>query len=357
LITATKPYFPDKSKFQKYIDGIWESEWLTNNGPLVRQLETDLLNYLEVPNLSFLNNGTVAIQIAMKALEVKGDVITTPFSYVATTSTIVWEQCNPIFVDIENQSYCINPELIESKITDKTTAILATHVYGNPCDVEAIDAIAKKHNLKVIYDAAHAFGVKYKNKSVLLYGDASTLSFHATKLFHTGEGGAVVSPHKDIADVMEYQRRFGHDGPYAFQGVGINAKSSELHAAMGLCVLQDIDIIMKKRKEQWLYYQKQLETSHLSLLKLRAHAEFNYAYFPIRFKDESILLEVNKKLEAANIFTRRYFYPSLNKLNYVNYQVMPVSEASSKTVLCLPLYHDLKQKEQDLIIDLVTKVN
>lgn len=357
MITATKPYFPSKEKFQSYIDEIWESGWLTNNGPMVQNLEKNLAQFLEIPNLSFLNNGTIAIQIAMKALEVKGDVITTPFSYVATTSTIVWEQCNPVFVDIENESYCVDPDLIEAKITDKTTAILATHVYGNPCDVEAIDAIAKKHNLKVIYDAAHTFGVKYKDKSVLLYGDASTLSFHATKLFHTAEGGAVVSPHEKVAEVMEYQRRFGHDGPYNFTGVGINAKSSELHAAMGLCVLEDIDVIMKKRKAQWLYYFEQLQSSELALLKIRAHADFNYAYFPVRFKDEASLLKVNAKLEAANVFTRRYFYPSLNTLNYVNYQSMPVSEECSKTVLCLPLYHDLLKKEQDLIIDIITHAN
>lgn len=332
---------------------MWQTGWLTNNSIYMQSLEKRLREYLDVPSLSVLSNGTIALQIAIKAMELKGEIITTPFSYVATTSSIVWESCVPVFADIEPDTYSISPDSILSMITPDTVAIMATHVYGNPCDVERIGEIAAEHGLKVIYDAAHAFGVKYNGRSVLNYGDVSTLSFHATKLFHTIEGGAVISPDPAVAEIMEYQRRFGHNGPYEFHGVGINAKISEPHAAMGHCVLDDMEAIMAKRKEQWLHYLHMLHQLPLKFLRVREKTEFNYAYFPVRFPDEGQLLKVLAAMENKEIFPRRYFFPSLNTLSYVSHSPCPESEDASRTVLCLPLYHDLTVKEQDLICSII----
>ena len=248
MIPVTKPFLPPIEEYQKYTEGIWQRNWLTNNGPLVNELELKLKDYLQVPHLLFLNNGTIAIQIAIKALQLKGDIITTPFSYVATTSSIVWEGCQPVFVDIDKHTFNIDASKIEAAITPNTSAILATHVYGNPCDIDAIAAIAKKHNLKVIYDAAHCFGTKYKGKSVFAYGDVCTTSFHATKLFHTVEGGAVFCNDADLLRKMAQLRNFGHDGPEHFNEVGINGKNSEFHAAMGLANLKYIQQIWIQEK-------------------------------------------------------------------------------------------------------------
>jgi dTDP-4-amino-4,6-dideoxygalactose transaminase len=353
MILATKPYFPPKEKYLSYIEEVYRTGWLTNNGVFAVDLEKKLKNYLKVDYLSVLTNGTVAIQMAIKTLSLKGEIITTPFSYVATTSSIVWENCEPIFVDIKPSDFTIDPNKIEAAITSKTTAILATHVFGYPCEVEKIEQIAKKHNLKIIYDAAHAFGVKVNGISVLNYGDISTLSFHATKLFHTVEGGAVIATKKEVADVLEYQRRFGHDGPYKFHGLGINAKLSEIHAAMGHCVLDDIDSILAKRKSQWLYYFEQLQNLNVHLLQVENQVKYNYAYFPIVFQSEDILLKILQALELKNIFPRRYFYPSLNTINYVKYQSMPISESIASKVMCLPLFHDLEVETQNIIINTI----
>jgi dTDP-4-amino-4,6-dideoxygalactose transaminase len=238
MIPVTKPFSPPIAEYTKLLEGVWERHWFTNNGPLVNELELQLKTYLNLPHLLFLNNGTIALQIAIKALELKGDIITTPFSYVATTSSIVWEGCNPVFVDIDPQTLNIDPTKIEAAIKPNTTAILATHVYGNPCDIDAIQKIADKYKLKVIYDAAHCFGTLYKGKSVFAYGDISTTSFHSTKLFHTVEGGAVFTMNPDLLKKLSYLRNFGHEGPEHFAEVGINGKNSEFHAAMGLCNLK-----------------------------------------------------------------------------------------------------------------------
>jgi dTDP-4-amino-4,6-dideoxygalactose transaminase len=238
MIPVTKPFLPPIDEYKEYIDGIYQRQWLTNNGPLVNELELKLKEHLNVSHLLYLGNGTIAIQIAIKALELKGEIITTPFSYVATTSSIAWENCKPVFVDIDKDTLNIDPSKIEAAINANTSAILATHVYGNPCDIDAIQRIANKHNLKVIYDAAHCFGTKYKGKSVFEYGDVSTTSFHATKLFHTTEGGAVITTNPELLKKMSYLRNFGHDGPEKFECVGINGKNSEFHAAMGLVNLK-----------------------------------------------------------------------------------------------------------------------
>ena len=231
MINVTKPFLPEIEEYITYLRGIWDRNWLTNNGPLVNDLELKLKEYLNVKHLLYLGNGTIALQIAIKALGLKGEIITTPFSYVATTSAIVWEGCDPVFADIDKDTFNIDPAKIEQAITDKTTGILATHVFGNPCDIDAIQKIAVKHNLKVIYDAAHCFGTHYKGKSVYNYGDVSTASFHATKLFHTIEGGAVITNNAELLKKMAYMRNFGHETAETFAGVGINGKNSEFHAA------------------------------------------------------------------------------------------------------------------------------
>lgn len=333
-----------------YLAGIWERVYLTNAGPLVVDLERRLKEHLGVKHLFFVNNGTIALQIALKALDLKGEILTTPFSYVATTSSIVWEGSVPIFVDIDPQTLCLNASLLESAITPKTVAIMATHVYGNPCDLEAIEAVAKRHNLRVIYDAAHAFGVTYRDTSVLNYGDISTLSFHATKLFHTVEGGAIITNDDELAHRISYMRNFGHNGPEAFWGVGINGKSSEFHAAMGLCVLPKVDELIRRRRELSELYDAHLASTAVRRPSIQEHTtRYNYSYYSTVMPSEQVLLAVRDALNAADIMPRRYFYPSLNTLEYTGNQSAPVSEDISTRVLCLPLYYELTDEEVDTI--------
>ena len=356
MLYITKPFLPPKEDYKAYLDGIWQRNWLTNNGPLLKALEKQLKIYLGVEHLSIVGNGTIALQIAIKALNIRGAVITTPFSYVATTASIVWEHCQPVFVDIKKDTFNIDPEKIETAITPQTTAILATHVYGNPCDIAAIDKIARKHDLKVIYDAAHCFGTQYRGQSIFSYGDISTASFHATKVFHMIEGGAVITRNAELSKKVAYLRNFGHAGPERFQGLGINGKASEIHAAMGLCNLKYIDEILYKRKQQWLYYHKHLDNFHLKTLTIYPATEYNYAYFPIVFTTEENLLAAKEKLEKEQIFTRRYFYPLLSTLPYVKANKgMPMAQKIAQNALCLPLYYELTEKEQKNIIDIINK--
>ena len=344
MINVTKSYLPPLEEYVKMLEGVWERCHLTNHGPLVNELEEKLKEYFGVKHFFFTNNGTIAIQIAIKALDLQGEIITTPFSYVATTSSIVWENAVPVFVDIDPSSYTIDASKIEAAITPSTSAILATHVYGIPCDVEALEKIAAKHNLKVIYDAAHAFGVKYKKTSVLNYGDISTLSFHATKLFHTVEGGGIATNDDDLAHRIGYMRNFGHKGQEEFWGLGINGKSSEIHAAMGLCLFPQIDHILSTRKKLFETYDRYFKQLNLQIQKplVPEHVEYNHAYYPIVFESEKKLLTVRDNLNANYIYPRRYFYPTLHTLNYITgAPKLPVAEAISSNVLCLPLYHDL----------------
>lgn len=356
MIPVTKPFLPPEVEYNAYISDVFQRNWLTNNGPLVNDLELKLKRKLGIKHLLFLSNGTIAIQIALKALQLRGEIITTPFSYVATTSSIVWEGCKPVFVDIDADSFNIDPTKIEAAITGQTSAILATHVFGNPCDVESIKAIAEKHNLKVIYDAAHAFGVTYKGKSIYEYGDVSTTSFHATKLFHTIEGGAVFTPHAEVLRRMALMRNFGHTSPTSFDGVGVNAKNSEFHAAMGLCNLRYIDEILKQRARISTYYDESLKNLRVQRPKLLEGIEYNYAYYPVVFESEELLLKVMARLEKASIFGRRYFYPSLSTLNYIDSSPMPVSDDIASRILCLPLYHTLSREEVDYICRLLLRV-
>ncbi|QHT69580.1 DegT/DnrJ/EryC1/StrS family aminotransferase [Rhodocytophaga rosea] len=355
MINVTKAYLPPLAEYTKYLEGIWERCHLTNNGPLVQELEQKLKDYIGVKHLFFVNNGTIALQIAIKALSLKGEIITTPFSYVATTSSIVWENCIPVFADIDPDTLMISPAAIEKAITPATSAILATHVYGGPCEVEAIEKIALKHKLKVIYDAAHAFGTIYKGNSILNYGDISTLSFHATKLFHTTEGGAIVTNDDNLAHTISYMRNFGHKGQEDFWGLGINGKNSEFHAAMGLCILPRIKEIMDKRKQASKMYDSLLDNETIHKPHIFGNTIYNFAYYPVLFPSENILLRVRDALNAKQVFPRRYFYPSLNSLNFVYQQNMPVSEDISKRVLCLPLYYELSENDIEMISSVVNE--
>lgn len=354
MINVTKVFLPPKEQLYAYFDAIIARAWVTNNGPLVNELELKLRSYLGVDKLLFLNNGTIAIQIAIKALDLKGEIITTPFSYVATTSSIVWESCTPVFVDIDPATLNINPELIEQAITPDTKAILATHVFGNPCAIDKIQAIADRHGLKVIYDAAHCFGTVYQGKSVFSFGDISTASFHATKLFHTTEGGAVFTNDDFLFRKMGLLRNFGHTSPVTFENAGVNGKNSEFHAAMGLSVLAHMKSITEKRKEQWLYYREKLKQLPLQFLEITEGTTiYNYSYFPVIFESEEKLLKMVEALNLQYIYPRRYFYPSLNTLDFVTHRACPVSESIAPRVLCLPLYHDLSFAEQEMIVRVI----
>jgi dTDP-4-amino-4,6-dideoxygalactose transaminase len=355
VINVTKPFLPPQEEYLKYVEGIWHRNWLTNNGPLVNEFELKLKEYLKVPHMLYLNNGTIALQIAIKALDLKGEVITTPFSYVATTSSIVWEGCKPVFVDIDPRSLNLDPKKIERAITEKTTAIIATHVYGNPCDIDAIQQIATKHNLKVIYDGAHCFGSMYKGKSVFAYGDVCTTSFHATKLFHTIEGGAVFTNDPELLKRMSFMRNFGHHGHDEFAEVGINAKNSEFHAAMGLANFKYIPDLLRSRKEQSLRYDYWMQTINVPKQTINKDAQFNYAYYPLILKSTELTHKVIRELEGNWIYPRRYFYPSLNTVAIYKGNTLPVSESIANHVICLPLYHSLSVEEIDFICRIILR--
>lgn len=349
MIPVTKPFSPPISEYLELLEGIWERNWLTNSGPLVNDLELKLKSYLQLDNLLFLSNGTIAIQIALKALGITKKVITTPFSYIATTSSLVWEGCQPVFADICPNTLNIDSQKIEWLIDGETEAIVATHCYGNPCDIDAIEEIARKHNLKVIYDAAHCFGTKYKRKSVFAYGDVSTTSFHATKLFHTVEGGAVFTRDPVLLKKMAYMRNFGHDGPERFSGVGINGKNSEFHAAMGIVNLKYVDHILDVRRKLSHQYDALLKGLNAVKPVINPKSEYNYSYYPLIFESEEIALRIKNRLEREEIFTRRYFYPSLSSLDYVKGESTPISDDVSSRILCLPLYHELTLEAQERI--------
>ncbi|NOJ75674.1 DegT/DnrJ/EryC1/StrS family aminotransferase [Empedobacter stercoris] len=357
MIPVTKPFLPPKEEYVNLLDGIWNREWLTNMGPLASQLEMDLKVYLKVKHLIYVTNGTVALQMAIKALALKGEIITTPFSFVATTSSIVWEGCTPIFVDIDKQTLNIDATKIEEAITPNTSAILATHVYGNPCDVVTIEKIAKKHNLKVIYDAAHAFGVEVDGKSIFEFGDISTCSLHATKLYHSIEGGLVITKDAEVLKKLASIRNFGIAGHDSFSTLGINGKNSEFHAAMGIVNLKHIEEIRAKRMKLSEYYDEKLKNVKAVRPVWHVESKNNGAYYPLVFETEELMLKCQTKLQLAEIGTRRYFYPSLaTALPYVTPVDMPVTDNIAKRVLCLPLYYSLSFEEVDLITRLILRV-
>lgn len=347
MIPVTKSFLPPIAEYTAHVQRAYDNGWLTNRGALVLELESKLTEYLQLEQAKILlmNNGTIPLQIALKCLAKGGEVITTPFSYVASTSTIVWEGCTPVFVDIHPEYLTIDETKIEAAITEKTTCILATHVFGNPCNVEEIERIAKKHNLKVIYDGAHAFGVSYKEKSIFEYGDVTTCSFHATKLFHTGEGGAIFCKDPALFHQLYFSHNFGHDGPLAFHGLGINGKMSELQAAMGLAVLPHMHEILEERSGVVSRYNDYLKLDSLGVLKIRNGTDWNTAYYAVLFKSESLLIEVQNSLQAAGVFPRRYFYPSLSQLPYVSQSTCEIASDISSRILCLPLFYGLSENE------------
>ena len=342
MIPVTKSFLPPIEEYTAQVERVYKNGWLTNRGEAVVELEQQVSTYLNLIEAKLLctNNGTIPLQIALKLLGKGGEIITTPFSYVATTAAIVWENCTPVFVDIHPDFLTIDETKIEAAITEKTTCILATHVFGNPCNVVEIERIAKKHNLKVIYDGAHAFGVTYNGKSIFEYGDVSTCSFHATKLFHTGEGGAIFCKDPELFHHLYYSHNFGHDGTLAFHGLGINGKMSELQAAMGLAVLPHMEQIINTRKSTIEEYNNALGSTVVNLI-IRTLTHWNYGYYPILFKSENELLLVEKRLNQESIFPRRYFYPSLDCLPYVSGSTMPCSNDIASRILCLPLFHEL----------------
>jgi len=356
MIPVTKPFMPPQEEYNKYLHGIWKRNWLTNMGPLASDLEMRLKNHLQVKHLLFVTNGTVALQMAIKALGLLGEIITTPFSFVATTSSIVWEGCKPVFVDIDRHTLNIDASKIEAAITKNTSAILATHVYGNPCDVEKIEQIAKKHKLKVIYDGAHAFGVEVNGRSIFNYGDISICSLHATKLYHSIEGGLIITKDAVLLKKLAYIRNFGFDGPEAFAELGLNGKNSEFHAAMGLANLEYIETIHNSRKIIAERYDEKLKNLKAKKQLWQENASLNYSYYPLVFESEELMLRCIEKLKTNEIFTRRYFYPSLaNSLPYLKPKNLEVIDETANKVLCLPFYHDLAIEEVDLICRLLLR--
>lgn len=352
-IFVTRSFLPPKAEFLQYIDRIWESKQLTNGGSLLVEFEQKIKELLEVRHFQLLANGTLGLQLAIEALEIEdGEIITTPFSYVATSSAILWQKCKPVFVDIDENTLCIDPKKIETAITKQTKAILAVHVFGKSCDIESIDSIARNNKLKVIYDGAHAFGAKYKNKSLLSYGDISVTSFHATKIMHTIEGGGIICKDPEIDKKIFLMQRFGHcDDDHIT--LGINAKASEFQAAMGLANLRHIDEILNDRKKLFGVYDRVIG-SKFRKPERNTEAENNWAYYPIIFEEEDELLRAVKRLNNNNINPRRYFYPSLNKIKYIrSEQRCPISEYISSRVLCLPLYPGLQESDITRICELL----
>jgi dTDP-4-amino-4,6-dideoxygalactose transaminase len=351
-INVTKTYLPPLEEYVQYLERIWASGWVTNNGEMVQELEKRLAEYLKVPYVQYVSNGTIAIQLALRALEVEGEVITTPFSYVATVNSIVWEHCKPIFVDVEERTFCIDVEKIEAAITSRTSAILPVHVYGYPCNVFKIKELAEKYNLKVIYDGAHAFGCELNGVSLLNYGDLSTLSFHATKLFHTVEGGAVVARTPEMAERLWRLKSFGHRNDVYFL-TGINGKNSEFHAAMGLCVLPHVEELIEKRRQIFDWYRQALQGLDLGFPQSEGGLKYNYSYHPVLFKSEEQLLSVVSELKKEEIVPRRYFYPALNTLPFTKGQECIVAEDISCRVLCLPLFASLEEEQVQTICQIV----
>jgi dTDP-4-amino-4,6-dideoxygalactose transaminase len=354
MINVVKPNLPGLEEYVAYLHKIWDTVFLTNNGPLVTELENQLKQYLDVKYLRIVSSGTIALQIAIKCLELEGEVITTPFSHVSTLNSILWQNCTPVFVDIEPHSYCIDSSKIEAAISGKTCAIIATHVYGFPCQVEHIQKIAGKHGLKVIYDGAHAFGVKLNNQSIFNYGDMSIVSFHATKVFHCIEGGAIISNCEKTDQQCSEMRSFGFQDPSRFI-VGINGKNSELHAAMGLCNLPKVNMLIEKRRDIYNLYKIILNDLPLQYPNPIDEIEYNFSYFPVIFPSEEKVISIIDVLNKVGVYPRRYFHPSLNKLYNETVNNCPVAEDISKRVLCLPLYYDLSLEDAEKIARLIVQ--
>lgn len=355
-IYVTQPTLAPLSEYVELLEGIWQRGILTHNGPLVQELEYRLCEALNIPSFIAVSNGTIAIQMAIKALELKGEIITTPFTWIATVSAIKWEGCTPIFCDIDPETLNIDPARIEACITENTVAIMPVHVFGNPCDVEAIQQIANKHGLKVIYDAAHAIGTTYQGRSILEWGDISATSLHATKLLNTAEGGGCITKDEDLAKKLRRIRFFGHsDDKSTVIEDGFNGKLTEIHAALGVANLKYIDNILQDRKSKYNYYKNLLQDGEGINFQKLDQGECNYSYFPIILPSEAKLLIIQENLQKHNIFPRRYFFPSVNTYRHIiEYKPTYISEDISKRILCLPLYYELSYEEILEITKLIT---
>lgn len=352
-IFVTQPFLPPLEEFQPYLEQIWKSKWLTNGGPFHQEFEKKLSDYLGVEHLALFANGTLALVTALQALRITGEVITTPFSFVATTHSLLWNGIKPVFVDIHPETFNLDPEKIEAAITPRTTAIMPVHVYGKPCDVEKMQKIADIYGLKIIYDAAHAFGVRYKGESLLKHGDLSTLSFHATKVFNTFEGGAIVCPDAKTKRRIDDLKNFGYNGEVTVVAPGINAKMNELQASFGLLQLKHVDKAIDRRREiDNLYRQELSSVSGIFCPLLPADTIYNCAYFPILVEKEYSLSrdELNDKLRQHGIFARRYFYPLISEfpmyrgLPSAAQSNLPVAKKVADQVLCLPIYPALENE-------------
>ncbi|PSO08366.1 aminotransferase DegT [Candidatus Marsarchaeota G2 archaeon BE_D] len=355
-IYVAKPYLPERQVLEKYINEIYATNRLTNNGPLVKKLEERLKDFLGVRNVIPVANGTLALQVAYKALSLKSSAITTPYSFVATTSSLVWENINPVFADIHPKRLTIDPQKIKESLSNGVSGIIPVHVYGNPCDVTQIQELAQKNSLNVIYDAAHAFGVRYAGRSLLSYGDISVLSFHATKLFHTIEGGALITDNDELATKIRLMINFGIAGYEDIRDVGINAKMNEFEAAMGLALLDNIGSILEAYRRNWRRYWEELQDI-VEFPELAPNTEWNYSYVPVLFADEAQLLKVMSALNRENIYPRRYFYPSLDTLSYLLPQrPCTVSRNISSRVLCLPTFFDMAEKDISSITSIIKRV-
>jgi dTDP-4-amino-4,6-dideoxygalactose transaminase len=353
VIRSTKTFLPDIEKYKRYVDEIYRNNWITNNGPLVQELETRLAQYLGVKNIVLVANGTVALEIAYRTLGLKGFAVTSPFSFVATTSSLVTNGLLPIFADIDINSFNMDPAKIRRVITPNTSAIVAPHVFGNVCEIKAIQEIADEHGLKVIYDAAHSFGVTYGGESILNHGDISTLSFHATKLFHTIEGGALIIHDDALVEKARYLINFGIENPESIPELGTNAKMNEFEAAMGLCMLDEIDALRSRRQGVYERYEAALGDA-ATLQKRNPLATNNHAYFTTVFDDDAQRERVEKALNAKQIFPRRYFYPSLDTLHYIEpKQYCPKARSLAQRILALPLHSELDAGDQDRIIETI----
>jgi dTDP-4-amino-4,6-dideoxygalactose transaminase len=364
-IYVTQPYLPPLEEFIPYLQKIWNNKILTNGGPFHQQLESELCDYLGVKHISLFTNGTIALVTALQALRITGEVITTPYSFVATAHALLWNGIKPVFVDIDPKTLNLDPARIEEAITPHTTAIMPVHVYGHPCDVDAIQKIADNYNLKVIYDAAHAFGVQCHCGSVLKHGDLSVLSFHATKVFNTFEGGAIICPDEKTKQRIDHLKNFGFVDEITVVASGINGKMSEINSAFGLLQLKHIDSALGRRKQiDATYREKLADVKGIHCVGDAGEAQSNHAYFPVLVQPDYPLSRdaLYQKLKDFNIYARRYFYPLIS--DFPMYRGMPsaqranlpIATAASDTVLCLPIYPDLTSEEQQSVIDLIRGV-
>lgn len=365
-IYVTKPYLPDLDNFREGLKEVWDSNWLTNNGPIIQRFSQELGNYFGSDNLCLFTNGTLALQIGLQGMGITGEVITTPFTFVATTHALFWNKIRPVFVDIEPDFYTLDPEKIEAAITPLTTAILAVHVYGHPCKLDALADIAQRHNLKLIYDAAHAFGVRVGNKSIAHFGDMSMFSFHATKLFHSIEGGMLIFQDSGLKSTFEYLKNFGFKNEVEVVLPGTNAKMNEIQALMGSMVLEHLDEIIKKRRQITSVYRERLEKIpglHLRP-KLPEDVSYNFAYLPIEVHEKKFGMSREKlceKMQEYNVYLRRYFYPLI--CDFACYQSLPlkdplkVARKVAERILTLPIYYDLSLDDVHKICDIIIEIS